>query len=156
MTQGTSRKLGAALIAIGAALLWAGFRSPQAPQQPYAYSAILQVSKPQPDDASLDDALREESNLLESSALVEGVISNLNLTAKWSKPNETLSLSRTIHRLSSSLRIAPVESSGQIRVRVWGADKEQTEEIANSVLRVYSDLRRSHFRQSKPKNIVAL
>ena len=156
MTQGTWRKLGAALIIIGAALLLAGFRSPPAPAGAYAYSAIIEVRKLQPDDESLDNAVREEKNLLESNALLQGVVSNLNLTAKWSKPNDPMSTSRAAVRLSSNLRILTVENSGQIRVRVSGAEKQQTEEIAQSVLRVYTDLRRRHARESKPKNIVKL
>src|SRR5437868_12750640 len=118
MTQGSLRKLGAALILIGAALLLAGFRSPPAPAAAYTYTSVVQVSKAQGVDASLDDLVREESNLLESSAVVEGVVSNLNLTGKWSKPNETMSLNRAIQRLSSNLRAGPSDRPGQILVHV--------------------------------------
>src|SRR5215212_1964279 len=46
MTQGSSRKLGAALIVIGAALFFAGARSHPLPSGPYAFAAVIQVTKP--------------------------------------------------------------------------------------------------------------
>ena len=157
MTQGSSRKLGLALIVIGAVLLSTGARSPHSPPPPaHVYAAVIQVTKAESDGASLGDALRDETDLLESSALIEGVVSNLNLTAKWSTPQKQVSFSSAANRVSSSLQITPEEGSGQIRVRVSGSDAPQTEEIAQSVLRVYQELRRARSRQTKPKYIVNL
>jgi hypothetical protein len=156
MTQGSSRKLGAALIVIGAALLFAGARSRPAPAGPYAFASVIHVTKPDSEEVSLSEALREECNLLESTALLEAVVSNLSLTAKWSTTNEQVSVSEARRRLSSNLLVLPEEGSSQIRVRVSGPDKQQTEEIANSILRVYPEVRRGRFRQTKPKVIVDL
>jgi hypothetical protein len=151
MTQGSSRKLGAALIVIGAILLLSGRNAPRS-QNEFVAEAAIQVSKPEGQD--LSDALRTESMILESTALLDGVISNLNLTVKWTEANAEVSLPRIRHRLASVLRVR--ENEEQIRIRVSGPDKPETEELANSVLRVYQDLRRSHLRQSKPSDIVKL
>src|SRR4051812_26558083 len=155
MTRSSSFKLGGALILIGAILLLSGRRSSQAVNQSAA-EAVIQLSKPQSDDRPIGEALRTECSILESSALLDGVISNLNLTAKWSDPGHEVSLSHIRHRLSSAIDIRPNEGSEQIRVRVSAPDQNQAEEVANSVLRVYQDLRRTELRQSKPRNIVVL
>ena len=105
---------------------------------------------------SLSETLRAECSILESSALRDGVISNLSLTSKWTGPQGELSRSEIRDRLESSIQATPNESSEQIRVRVSGADKAGTEELASSVLRVYQDIRRSRLKQSKPKRIVTL
>jgi hypothetical protein len=98
-----------------------------------------------------------EAMLLESTAVLDGVISNLNLTVKWADPNGTDStLPRLRHRLSNLIDVRENETAQQIRLRVAGPDKPQAEELASSVLRVYAAERRTHFRQMKPKNIVAL
>jgi hypothetical protein len=157
MTQGSSRKLGAALIVIGALLLFAGARSRPIPTGPYTFASVIQVAKPaDSEDVSLSDALREECNLLESTALLEAVVSNMNLTVAWSTTNEQVSMSEARHRLSSNLLVLPEEDSGQIRVRYSGPDKQQTEEIANSILRMYPEVRRSRSRRTKPKSVVQL
>jgi hypothetical protein len=151
MTRGTSRKVGAALLVIGAALLLGGRKSPD-PRNQYAAEAVIQVTKHPNED--LGEALRAESAILESTALLDGVISNLNLTAKWTEADGPASLPRIRHRLASALRVR--ENEDQIRLRVSGPDKDQTEELANSVLHVYQELRRHHLRQSKPPEIVRL
>jgi len=155
MTRGSSFKLGGALIVIGAALLLSGRNSPQQANQ-YLAEAVIQLTKPQSDDHSIGEALRTECSILESTALLDGVSSNLNLSAKWSDPNHDVSLSHIRRRLSSAIDVRLNESSEQIRVRVSAPDQSQAEEIANSVLRTYQDLRRNQLRQSKPRNIVLL
>src|SRR5436305_20901 len=132
MTRGTSRKLGAALLVIGAALLLGGRKSPDLRNQ-YVAEAVIQVNKHQNQD--LGEAVRTEVTILESTALLDGVISNLNLTAKWTEGNSPASLPQIRHRLASALRVR--ENEEQIRIGVSGPDKEQTEELANSVLHVY-------------------
>ena len=155
MTRGSSRKIAAALIVIGVALLL-GSRNAPRPAIQYVAEAAIQIIKPPIDSPSTSELLRRECSILESTALLDGVISNLNLTAKWADPNSGASLSRTRHRLSAGLEVHPDEGSEQVRLRVAGRDKQEAEEIANSVLRVYQELRRSELRESKPKNIVAL
>jgi hypothetical protein len=153
MTRSSSRKLATALIVIGAVLLLAGRKSPP-PRGQYVAEAILQVVRA-PSDSG-DAVLHQESSFFESTALLDGVISNLNLTAKWSVPNAESSLSDIRRRLRSSLEVSTSDASDQIRVRVSGRDKPETEDIASSVLRVYQELRRAHLRESKPKAIVTL
>ena len=155
MTRGSSRKLAAALIVIGVALLLAGRSSPR-PVGHYVAEAAIQVSKPAFDGPSTSELLRRECSILESTALLDGVISNLNLTTKWAEPNKQPSLSQARHRLSSSLDVVPNDASEQVRVRASGRDKQEAEEIANSVLRVYQEVRRASLRHSKPKDIVTL
>jgi len=156
MTRATSRKLGAALIVIGAALL-IGTRGSSTSSNRFVAEAIIQVIKPSGGMSSSGETLRMEAILLESTAVLDGVISNLNLTAKWADPNGTDStLPRLRHRLSNLIDVRENETAQQIRLRVAGPDKSQAEELANSVLRVYAAERRTHFRQMKPKNIVAL
>jgi len=133
MTRSSSRKLATALIVIGAVLLLAGRKSPP-PRGQYVAEAILQVVRA-PSDSG-DAVLHQESSFFESTALLDGVISNLNLTAKWSVPNAESSLSDIRRRLRSSLEVSTSDASDQIRVRVSGRDKPETEDIASSVLRV--------------------
>ena len=146
--------IGALLIAGGIAIQLTGKRSTQV-AGPYAAEAVLQVSRPL-EGPSLSETLRAECSILESSALRDGVISNLSLTSKWTGPQGELSRSEIRDRLESSIQATPNESSEQIRVRVSGSDKAGTEELASSVLRVYQDIRRSRLKQSKPKRIVTL
>lgn len=155
MTRSSSRKLAAALIVIGVALLLVGRGSPRAVGH-YAAEAAIQVIKPPSDSPSTSELLRRECSILESTALLDGVISNLNLTVKWATSEGQPSISRLRHRLSSSLEVIPNDPSEQVRVRVSGRDKQEAEDIANSVLRVYQEVRRSSLRQSKPRDIVAL
>jgi hypothetical protein len=154
MKRPISFVIGALLIAGGIAILMAGKRSTEV-SGPYAAEAVLQVSRPL-DGPSLSETLRAECSLLESSALRDGVISNLSLTSNWTGPQGELSRSEIRDRLESSIQVTPNESSEQIRVRVSGSDKAATEELATSVLRVYQDIRRSRLRQSKPKRIITL
>src|SRR5580765_4332992 len=154
MIRSSSRKLGAALIVIGVALLVAGRSAPR-PVNHYVAEAAIQVNKPAYDSTSTSELLRRECSILESSALLDGVISNLNLTTKWAEPNKQPSLTQTRHRLSSSLDVIPNDASEQVRVRASGRDKQEAEDIANSVLRIYQEVRRAALRQSKPKDIVA-
>jgi len=155
MTRGSSRKLAAALIVIGVALLMAG-RGSSRPGAHYVAEAAIQVIKPAMDSASSSELLRRECSILESTALLDGVISNLNLTTKWAEPNKQPSLSQARHRLSASLDVIPNDASEQVRVRVSARDKQEAEDIANSVLRVYQEVRRAALRQSKPRDIVVL
>src|SRR3954465_3368854 len=101
MTRGTSLKLGAALIVIGGALLLSG-RNSNRLVNGYVAEAIIQVSKPQADDISPGDTLRAGGSILESTAVIDGIISNLNLMTKWSQTNQDNSLARIRHRLSGS------------------------------------------------------
>src|SRR5713101_1157893 len=156
MTRTSSRKLAAALIVIGAALLLAGRSSPRAAGHRYVAEAAIQVIKPSSDSPSTSELLRMECSILESSALLDGVISSLNLPAKWAQPDGQLSISQLRHRLSSSLEVIPNDASEQVRVRVSGRDQQEAEDLANSVLRVYQEVRRTTLRQAKPKDIVAL
>ncbi len=153
MTRSSSRKLATALIVIGAVLLLAGRQAPPSRGQCVA-EAVLQVIRAPSESGGA--VLQEESSILESTALLDGVISNLNLTAKWTAPNAESSLSDIRRRLRSNLEVNTSDASDQIRVRVSGRDKQETEEIASSVLRVYQELRRAHLRQLKPKAILTL
>src|SRR6478672_9062876 len=138
-----------ALVAIAIALLVAGIvslskaRRSLTPAGDYAAIAIVQVTRPPFEGPSASEALRAECSILESTALLEGVISNLNLTVKWSGPNGQSSPSDIREWLRSSIEVKPNESSEQITVRVAGTDKQGTEEMAQSVLRVYDELRRT-------------
>ena len=151
-----------ALVAIAVALLVAGIVSLSKagrsvpPVGDYAAVAIVQVTRPSLDGPSASEALRAECSILESTALLDGVISNLNLTAKWSSPDGQTSPSDVRERLRSSLEVKPNQDSEQITVRVAGIGKQETEEMAQSVLRVYDELRRTKLKRSKPKNIVSL
>lgn len=154
MSQASSRKLAAALLVIGVVLLLTT-RHSQRPPSPYVAEAVIQLIKPQSENFSIGEALHAEQSILESTALLDNVITNLNLASKWSQTSGEISPPRIRHRLSSSINVSRNDTAEQLRLRVSGSDKQQTEEIANAVLRVYQDLRKVEFKQSKPRNIVS-
>src|ERR1043165_4683482 len=125
-----------ALVAIAVALLVAGIvslskagRSVSAVGD-YAAVAIVQVTRPSLDGPSASEALRAECSILESTALLEGVISNLNLSATWSGPNGQPSPSDVRERLRSSIEVKPNQDSEQITVRVAGIGQQEAREMA--------------------------
>src|SRR4051812_3516545 len=105
MAQGSSRKLAAALLVIGVALLLAN-RHSQPPVNGYAAEAVIQLIKPQSEDFSVGEALHAEQSIIESTALLDTVMTNLNLGSKWSEPGREISPSRIRHRLSSSVNVS--------------------------------------------------
>src|SRR3954447_9242875 len=113
MNRGASTVLALGL-GITGALMLGHSRHAARPVGEYSATAIIQVTRPSFDGPSASQALNAERSILESSALIEGVVSNLNLTAKWSGPNGPASPAEARERLRTSMEVAVNESSEQI------------------------------------------
>src|SRR5438045_9749695 len=104
MNRGASTVLALALGITGAVMLWQS-RHAARPAGEYVATAIVQVTRPSFDRPSASQAIHAERTILESSALMEGVVSNLNMTAKWSEQNGPASSSEARERVRSYMEV---------------------------------------------------
>jgi len=155
MNRGLSIAIGAALVLAGTVLLMRS--KPTAyPVGQYTATAVIQISRPAFDGPSASEAMRLERSILESPALLDTVATSLNLSAKWGGPNGPAPAAEVRERLKASIEVTANPVSEQIFTRVSGPDKNSTEEMAQSILGVYDELRRTRLRSTKPKAIVTL
>ncbi len=134
---------GAAIAALGCAYL---FLTPKiwqaAAQVRVEQGGRVRLDKPGAAAPNLSEAplMGAERQFIGSDELLSEAAQNLHLSESWGrqyKQGTALSTNEVLANLRGRLRIAPVEASSVIEVRVTGDNRSEDAQIANEIVHVY-------------------